>query len=492
MSESLKEKTVKGTIWTGIERFWVQGVQFLVMLVVARILSPKDYGLIGMLAIFIHVSQSLVDSGFSQALIRKKNRTEIDHNTIFYFNIVMSLFFYVLLYSIAPLVASFYKQPVLCSVMRIFCLVVIIESFNIVQRSLYTIHLDFKKLARASMSSAIISGIAAIYMAKKGFGVWTLVYQQIIFGIVSTIVLWYYSSWRPKWIYSWKSFKEMFSFGFNLLISGLLDIIYKNLYTIVTGKVFNATSLGYYSRADHYAQLPASNFNSIFLRVTYPVLCKMQDDDVKLRENYRKLLRVSAFIIFPVMCGLAGAAYPSVVMVIGKKWSYAAVLLVPICLAKMWYPIHAINLNLLKVKGRSDLFLRLEIIKKILGTCIIFLSIPFGLFFMCYIQIVSSLIALSINTYYTGKLIHLGFWKQMKDISHILLTSLSMFAIIKVMNMGIDNIYLQFVLDIIVGVVFYCGVAFLFHFKEIDDIKSLRKEKQMAKQDIPSMTEDMF
>lgn len=478
MSESLKKKTVKGTLWTGMERFWVQGVQFLVMLVVARILSPKDYGLIGMLAIFIHVSQSLVESGFSQALIRKKDRTELDNNTIFYFNIVMSLFIYAILYLIAPYVASFYNEPLLCPVMRVFSLVVIINSFNIVQRALFSIHLDFKKTAHAAMSSALISGVAAIYMAKKGFGVWTLVYQQIIFGIVSTTVLWYYSTWRPKWVYSWKSFKEMFAFGFNLLISGLIDTVYKNLYTIVIGKVFNATSLGYYSRADHYAQLPASNFNAVFLRVTYPVLCKMQDDENRLRENYRKLLRVSAFVIFPIMCGLAGAAYPSVVMLIGKKWAYASVLLVPICLAKMWYPIHAINLNLLKVKGRSDLFLNLEIIKKILGVIIIFASIPFGLLFMCYSQIVSSLIALSINTYYTGKMIHLGFWKQMKDISHILLTSLAMFAIIKVMNMGIDNLYLQFALDVIVGIVFYCGVAFLFRFKEIDDIQSLRKEKK--------------
>lgn len=477
MSESLKGKTIKGTIWTGIERFWVQGVQFLVMLIVARILSPKDYGLIGMLAIFIHISHSLVESGFSQALIRKKNRTELDHNTIFYFNMAMSVFIYWILYLIAPFVASFYKEPTLCPVMRIFSIVIILDSVNIVQRALYTIHLDFKKLAHASMSSAVISGIIAIYMAKKGFGVWTLVYQQIIFGIVSTIVLWYCSSWRPRLIYSWKSFKEMFAFGINLLISGLIDTIYNNLYTIVIGKVFNAVSLGYYSRADHYSQLPASNFNSIFLRVTYPVLCMMQDDDNKLRENYRKLLRVSAFLIFPVMCGLAGAAYPSVVMIIGKKWEYAAVLLVPICLAKMWFPIHAINLNLLKVKGRSDLFLKLEIIKKLLGTCIIFMSIPLGLVFMCYTQIVSSLLSLSINTYYTGKIIHLGFWRQMKDISHILLVSLVMFAILKIMNIWIENVCLQFILDIIVGSAFYFGVAYLFRFKEIEYIKSLRQEK---------------
>lgn len=482
MSESLKDKTVKGTLWTGIERFWVQGVQFLVMLIVARILSPKDYGLIGMLAIFIHISQSLVESGFSQALIRKKDRTEIDNNTVFYFNLVISLIIYAILYFVAPCVAQFYNEPTLCPVMRVFCLVIIIESFNIVQRSLYSAHLDFKKLARASMSSALISGLASIYMAKSGFGVWTLVFQQIIFGIISTIVLWFYSKWWPKLIFSWKSFKEMFSFGFNLLLSGLIETIYNNLFTVIIGKVFNATSLGYYSRADHYAQLPTSNFNSIFFRVIYPVLCKMQDDDDKLRENYRKLLRISAFIIFPIMCGLAGAAYPSVVMLIGKKWEYAAVLLVPICLAKMWFPIHAINLNILKVKGRTDYFLKLEIIKKVIGISLIVISIPFGLLFMCYAQIVSSLIALFINTYYSGKLIKLSFWNQMKDIFHILLTSLCMFALIKLMNIWIiHNIYLQFVLDIIVGIVFYFSVSYLFHFKEIEYIKSLRKNKEENK-----------
>jgi O-antigen/teichoic acid export membrane protein len=332
------------------------------------------------------------------------------------------------------------------------------------------------------MSSALISGVASIYMAKNGFGVWTLVYQQIIFGIISTIILWFYSKWWPKLIFSWKSFKEMFSFGFNLLISGLIDTIYNNLYTVIIGKIFNATSLGYYSRADHYAQLPASNFNSIFFRVIYPVFCKMQDDDDKLRENYRKLLRVSAFIIFPIMCGLAGAAYPSVVMIIGKKWEYAAVLLVPICLAKMWFPIHAINLNILKVKGRTDFFLKLEIIKKIIGITIIVVSIPFGLLFMCYCQIVSSIISLFINTYYSGKLIQFGFWKQMKDISHILITSLSMFAIIRIMNLWIDNVYLQFILDVIVGIVFYFSVVFVFRFKEIEYIKSLRKKKNNENQ----------
>ena len=477
MSGSLKDKALKGSIWSALERFWVHGVQFLVMLVVANILTPKDYGLMTMLAIFIWVSQTLVDSGFGQALIRKKDRTDVDCSTIFFFNIVLGFFFYLILYLIAPMVASFYEEPLLQSILRVFGLVVILNSFAVVQGALLTANLQFKKMSMAPMAGSIISGIAAIVMAVRGWGVWTLVYQQIVYGIVNNFVLWFYSPWRPRWAFSWKSFREMFAFGANLMISGLIDAFYKNMYSLVIGKVFNAQKLGFYGRADHYAQLPAHNVTTIVMRVTYPILCKMQDDDDRLRENYRKLLKVTAFIIFPIMCGLAGAAYPSIVLLIGKKWEFSTILLVPICFTMMWYPIHAINLNLLKVKGRSDLFLRLEIIKKIFGVIVLVASIPFGLVFMCYAQIANSLISLAINTYYTGKLINLGFWRQMNDISHILLTSLLMFAIIKVLNMWIGNIVLQLVVDIVVGVVFYAGIAYFFHFKEIEYIKSLQ-EKQ--------------
>ena len=409
MSDSLKDKALKGSIWGAMERFWVHGVQFLVMLVVARILSPKDYGLVGMLGILIIVSQTLVDSGFGQALIRKKDRDDVDCSTIFFFNIVLGVFFYLILYFIAPMVASFYEQPLLQPILRVFGLVIILNSFTIVQGALLTANLQFKKMSMAPMAASITSGIAAIVMAVRGWGVWTLVYQQIIYGIVNLCVLWFYSPWRPQWVYSWKSFREMFAFGANLMISGLIDTIYRNLYTLVIGKIFNAQKLGFYTRAVHYAQLPAHNINSIVMRVTYPILCKMQDNDDRLRENYRKLLKVTAFVIFPIMCGLAGASYPSIVLLIGKKWEFSTVLLVPICFMMMWYPIHAINLNLLKVKGRSDLFLRLEIIKKFFGVIILVASIPFGLVFMCYAQIAHSLISLAINTYYTGKLINLGY-----------------------------------------------------------------------------------
>lgn len=473
--QSLKDKTVKGVAWSAAERFSVQGVQFLVMLVIARILAPKDFGLVGMLAIFIAVAQSLIDSGFSQALIRKQNRTEVDNSTVFYFNIVASAFIYLILFGIAPWVSDFYNEPQLTDLMRILCLLVVINSFAVVQRAVYTAVLNFKVQAKATFIAAVISGVVGIGMALNGFGVWSLVGQQISSAIVNVILLWWYSSWRPKWLYSWKSFRELFAFGSNLLISGLLDTIYNNVYQIVIGKIFTATSLGYYTQANQLSSFPSANIHGIIGRVTYPVLSSIQNDDERLAANYRKILRISAFIVFPLMCGLAGVAYPVINVLLGSKWDFSATLLIPLCFSMMWYPVHAINLNLLKVKGRSDLFLRLEIIKKILGVVMLIITIPFGLLTMCYGTIVNSLIALVINTYYTGKLINVGFLTQMRDLSGTLLLSLSMFAIVFLSTMATDNYFIQLAAGIVIGLLYFFAACFITRLKEMEYIKSIIK-----------------
>lgn len=473
MENSLKNKAIRGVIWSGVERFSVQGVQFLVMLVIARILDPKDFGLVGMLAIFLAVAQSFIDSGFSQALIRKQDRTETDNSTVFYFNIAVSVVLYLLLFFIAPYVAVFYKEPLLVNLMRVLCLVIIIDSFAVVQRAIYISRIDFKTQARASFFSALISGLVGLYLAYIGFGVWTLVWQQILRSFMSTLLLWWYSSWRPGLIYSWKSFHQLFSFGSKLLISGLIDTVYNNIYQIVIGKIYNATSLGYYSQAQQISTLPSSNIQGVIGNVTYPVLSSIQNDDERLAVNYRKLLRVSAFIIFPLMAGLAAVARPLINIVLGAKWDYTAILLVPVCFAMMWYPVHAINLNLLKVKGRSDLFLKLEIIKKALGTVVLLLSIPLGLLAMCYGTILGSLLALYVNTYYTGKLINVGFKKQMYDLTGSLLISLSMFAIVYLLTCLIDGFWYQLIVGGGIGVVYFVVVCFLFKIKEIEYLKLL-------------------
>ena len=477
MEDSLKNKTVKGIVWSSVERFSVQGIQFLVMIVMARLLTPKDYGLVGMVAIFIAVAQSLVDSGFSQALIRKQNRTETDNSTVFYFNIVVGILLYLVLFAIAPLVADFYDSPELTALMRVICLSVVFNSFVVVQRALLTVNIDFKTQAKASLTAAVVSGVIGIGMAYSGFSYWSIVAQQLVNLGLNTLLLWIFTRWRPRWIYSWGSFRELFTFGSKLMVSGLLDVVYRNMYLLVIGKVFTASSLGYYTRANQFAEFPSSNLTGIMQRVTYPVLCQIQDDDERLAQIYRRFLRLSAFLIFPLLVGLSAVAEPFVLLLLKEQWLFAATLLQIICFAMMWYPIHAINLNLLQVKGRSDLFLRLEIIKKAIAVLILCVTISMGLIAMCVGQILSSLIALIINTNYTGKLIQVGFLRQMRDLLPTLLLSLSMWGVVYGITSCLSGIILQLIVGIIAGMVYYIALSALFHFPELKELYSIIRRK---------------
>lgn len=477
MSDSLKSKTVKGVVWSSIERFSTQGVQFLIMIIMARLLTPKDYGLIGMLAIFLAVAQSLIDSGFSQALIRKQDRTDVDNSTVFYFNIVVSSALYLILFIAAPFVADFYNQPELTSVMRVVCLGVILNSLAVVQRALLTVRIDFKTQAKASLSAAVISGCIGIVLAYCGFGVWSLVVQQLLNLSVNTLLLWIFSKWRPIAVFSWKSFHELFAFGSKMLASGLLDTLYRNIYPIVIGKLFSASSLGHYTRAQQFSEFPSSNVTGIIQRVTYPILCGIQDETERLEAVYRKFLKLSAFIIFPLMIGMSAVARPFIDIVLGTQWGFCGQLLQIICFAMMWYPIHAINLNLLQVKGRSDLFLRLEIIKKILGITVLCITAPFGLVVMCYGQIFNSIVALVINTYYTGKLINVGFIRQMKDLLPTILLSLIMFGAILLVNGFIEANMYRLVIGVLVGIIVYASGSYIFKFKELQTLFSLIRRK---------------
>lgn len=474
MTESLKKKTVKGTLWSTVERFSVQGIMFVVMIIMARILTPADYGLVGMLTIFIAISQSLIDSGFSQALIRKQDRSEIDNSTVFYFNIGVGIILYIILFLLAPLIAKFYNEPLLIPITRTIGLSLILNSLVVVQRAMLTVQLDFKTQAKASLSGAIISGVIGIWMAYSGFGVWAIVWQQISNFAVITALLWILSKWKPIWAYSWKSFNELFSFGSKLLASGLLDTMYRNIYLIVIGKVFKASDLGYYTRANQFADFASSNITGIFQRVTYPVLCTIQEDDKRLAEVYRKLLKTSAFVIFPLMLGLAAVASPMVITILTEKWLYSAVLIQILCFSQMWFPVHSINLNLLQVKGRSDLFLRLEIIKKIIGVVILCVTLPFGLIALCWGMVANSMITLIINTHYTGKLIHLGFIAQIRDLLPILILSsvmaLTVFLTVTFIPMPTE---IALAVGILEGLILYVALAKIFHFKELSALITL-------------------
>lgn len=477
MSETIKDKTSKGLLWSAVEQFSVQGIQFFVMLVMARLLTPDDYGLVGMAAVFIAIVGSLVDSGFSQALIRKQNRTDVDKSTVFYFNIVISIALYGIIFVIAPFVSDFYKMPSLTWVVRMVCLVCIVNSFGVVQRAEFITYMDFKSLMISSLFASVISGCVGIYMALSGYGVWALVVQQVLSAVVANLILWILSKWRPSLVFSWDSFDELFSFGSKLMLSGLLDAIYKQIYPIVIGKLFLASSLGNYNRASHFAQFPSSNLTSVLQRVTYPVLCSIQNEDDRLREIYRKFLKVSAYVVFPLMMLLSALSFPMIDVLIGEKWRYCSELLQIICFAMMWYPIHAINLNLLQVKGRSDLFLKLEVVKKILGIAVLVVSAPFGLIAMCYAKIVSSIICLVINTYYTGKLIGVGFMRQMKDLIPTMLLSGVMFVSVLLMTHLIENQILTLIIGSAVGLLIYLAGSTIFKFQELQDVKDIVRRK---------------
>ena len=476
--ESLKNKTVKGTVWSSIERFSVQAIQFIVMIFMARVLTPAEYGIVGMITVFIAVSQTLIDSGFSQALIRKQDRTQTDNSTVFYFNIAVGVVLYFTLFFCAHPIARFYNEPILVPVTRIVALSLPLNSLVVVQRALLTVNIDFKTQAKASFIAALCTGAVGLSLAYTGFGVWAIVWANLTSVAVNVLLLWVMAHWRPSLQYSWESFKILFSFGSKLLASGLLNTVYNNGYLIVIGKIFKASDLGFYTRANQFSSMTAENITGILQRVTYPVLCTLQDNDIRLAEIYRKILKISAFVIFPLMIALAAIGKPLVISILTEKWAYSAVLLVPICVAGMWYPIHAINLNLLQVKGRSDLFLKLEIWKKILGIGILVGSIPLGLYWMCWGKVLGNIVSLAINTYYTGKLVNLGFFVQMKDLMPILILSFCMGAAIwsLVTFVPMPN-GAAVAAGLGTGIVFYALGSKIFRFKELSELISLVKRK---------------
>ncbi len=477
MSESLKQATTKGLFWSSVERFSNQGVQFVFSIILARLLSPSDYGIIAMVTIFFAVAQSFVDSGFSNALVRKTDRVEEDLSTCFYFNIGVGIIAYIVLFLIAPLVANFYNQPILSPIIRITGLGVILNSLCVVQQALFTIKIDFKSQAKITLSATVISGIVGILLAYQGYGIWALVWQGVVSSIVRMGLLWLMSKWRPRTGFSKSSFNYLFGYGSKLLVSGLLDTIYNNIYPIVIGKFYNPAQLGNYSRALGWAQLPSANITSILQRVTFPVLSAIQDDTLRLQNSYRRLLKLSAFIVFPLMMGLAAMASPLIRVILTAKWDGCVLYLQILCFALMLYPIHAINLNLLQVKGRSDIFLRLEIIKKIIGVVILIITIPLGITAMCLGMVFSSIICLIVNTYYTSRFIDVGLLTQLKDLRIILINSLVMGGGIYILTSFIDIEGLKLVMGIVIGLLFYFIVSFYFSKAELQEVISLIKKK---------------
>ena len=469
MSESLKKKTIKCVAWTSLNQAVSMGFGFVIGVILARLLSPDDYGLIAMIGIFNAIALAFINSGFGNALIRKPTLTEDDNTTAFLFNIVVGLLMYGVIWIIAPWVAQFYDKPILSSLLRVEGLLLLFISLRIVQNSQLSRALNFKAKMIINLSSQIIAGVVAIIAAYRGFGVWSLVIQHLTGGVMEVILLWLISPWRPKGKWNKVSFNYLWGYGSKLLASGLLDTIYSNIYPIIIGKFYTAADLGQYTRAKQYASLPSGTLTGILQQVSFPVLSQIQEDTERLAGSYRRMLRFTVFIVFPIMLGMAALAHPLVISLVTDKWAQCVPYLQVICFASMWYPVHAINLSLLQVKGRSDLFLRLEIIKKIIVTIAIFICVPFGVMGICIGAVCTSFLCLIINTYYTGKLIHVGFVRQMLDMTPTLINSFAMGAVVYLVTMPLTDDVLKLLIGVPTGVVFYLSVAWIFRLPELKE-----------------------
>lgn len=413
---SLKEKTVKGVGWSAADAFLGQGVTFLVGIVLARILTPAEYGLIGIVTIFTTILTGIVDSGFSNALIRKQNVTGEDYNTMFFTNLITSIVLFFLLFFSAPIIAHFFNREELVSITRVMGSILIIQALSQVHNTILTKEIDFKTKTKASVYSAIISGIIGIIMAFTGFGVWALVGQLVSRQLLYTLLLWIYIHWFPSLLFSVQSFKYMWGFGWKLMLSGLLANIWNQLYQVVVGKFYSPATLGQYSRAKEYASIFSANLTTVVQRVTYPVLSEVQDDNERMVSAYRMVIKVTMFVTAVLMISLGSISEPMMYCLVGPQWNEAASYLPLICLSMSLYPLHAINLNMLQIQGRSDIYLYLEIIKKVIAIGPIFLGIFVNIYWMLLGTIITGLISFFLNSYYTGKKLGYSSWMQLRDI----------------------------------------------------------------------------
>lgn len=484
MKESLTKKAANSVLWSAVERLSAQSIQFVLTIIIARLVTPSDYGLIAMLGIFLAIAQTFIDSGFTNALIQKQDRTEVDFSTVFYFNIVVGVVVYGLLYVASPAIAGFYEEPKLVLVTRVIGLSVAINSFAVVQRAKLTISLNFKKQALVSLLSVIVSGVGGVYLAYRGYGVWAIVFQVLMNNLLTTSFLWWVTRWRPLARFSWKSFHTLFGFGSKLLLSGLLHTIYTNLYNIVIGKKFSPADLGYYNRAYTMAYFPSNNISNIITRAIYPIQCSIQHDTDRLRSSFLQYIRMAGYAVFPLMIGVCVLAKPLILLILTDKWEPMIPLLQIMSIAYMWDTIQVINNNMLNVKGRSGYYLRAEILKKIVAVAILVATIPWGIRVMCYGLIVYSLADLLIVSCYTRRVIGCSLLSQLKVLMPSFLLSVAMGGFVYMTTLLFSSDLLKVLLGTLSGILFYISFSFVCKMKEfaiLSNLLFLRKSVKVIK-----------
>lgn len=471
-----------GIAWSALERIAVQAVQFILGIILARLLTPKEYGILGILLVFISISQVFIDSGFTKALIQKKERSNQDTSTVFWFNIFISLFCYLALWISAPYISNFYEIPILSILLRVLALSLIINAIYAVPSTLLTIDLDFKKIAKINLASVTISGIIAVALAYYDYGVWALVWQTLIRSLLLALFIWFSTTWKPLKIFSKSSFKNLFTFGSNLLVSSLIASFFSNLNAILIGKYVGAKDLGFYTRGIQFSDFIFTIFNSTLNNVLLPGLSPIQDNKELLISNVKIIIKSAAIIIIPIFIGLSAMAEPLIRVLLTDKWLMAVPILQLFCYARMITILSSINVNLLYVLGRTDLALKQEYIKTAIRVILLILALQFGIIYIAFAELISTVIHFFINTYYPGKIMEFGAFKQLKSIWKIAAASILMIIPIYTLNYFIPNDIVKLIVSPLVGIIIYFFSVRLLKIKEFTEIikklRSLTKSKK--------------
>ncbi len=481
---SLKKTVISSLVWKFLERLGTQGIQFVVSIILARLLLPSDYGIITMIMVFTAIANSFIQSGFSTSLIQKKNSDELDFSSVLYTSFVIAIICYLILYFTSPLIADFYQMPQIKVILRVLALTLFFGAFNSVQNAKLSKDMKFKTLFFSSLGAIIVSGTTGITMAYLGFGAWALVGQQLANIIASTIILWFTSGWRPKIMFSLTRVKGLFSYGWKIMCSSLIDTFYQNLYNLVIGKFYNSATLGNYNKGEQFPKLIAVNIDGAIGSVMLPAYAREQERKDKVKKMVRRAIVTSSLILFPLMLGLAAIAEPLVKILLTDKWLGCVPFMQILCVVYALYPINTANLQAIKALGKSDYFLKLEIIKKILGITVLIITVPHGVYIMAIGQVIVTIISTMINAFPNRKLLNYNYFEQVKDILPNLLIAILMFIVVYPIKYLIDNTILLLTIQIIVGAIIYIALMNIFKveaFNYLFDIieKRFKKNKEV-------------
>ena len=480
---SLRKSALSGMIWTFIQQMSTQGISFVVSIILARLLMPQEFGLIAMIAVFMGVGNVLINSGLSKSLIRTTDPDQDDFSSVFWFNLIISILMYLLMFFIAPFIAVFYKQPLLIPIIRLYCVVFIINAFVIIQNTRLTKELDFKKQTMITVPSLIVGSGVGIIMALNGFGVWSLVWSAIARSTALSIQLWFWTPWYPSFRLKKEKIKHHLNFGYKLTLAGIIDTLFVDIYTIIIGKLFNPLQVGFYNRANTLQQFPVKNFGAVINQVTYPLFSKIQNDNIRLKNAYKKIMKMAVFIITPTLLFAVVLAEPLFRFLLTEKWLPAVPYFQILCLSSLLTPISVYNLNIITVKGYSNLHLKLSLIKKVFIILIILISLKWGIYGLLIGQIPLSFIGFFANGWYSKKLINYSSFQQLKDIIPTIIITVVIAVLVWIIAFYLKNYLSDIVLIIVggsIGMAFYISIAYFFKFEALIELRSIFSKKNFS------------